>query len=196
MASRSAFLKENFVVVLGLALPLLLVAVFALARGISTATVEPPQYKAVYAQSNYSNGKFRYAVGPDKKLTVTYDAPKYHGEPPRSVVSTSTTIYVADAKTGQVSKYTYNVANSYAEGVTQVPTKDLTVQIETEGMTAPDGYIYSRDTDHYSRGIVPEIFGYGRSYRDSHVISKSGRSFTIETANPYDNIDFIGWTKD
>jgi hypothetical protein len=196
MHSKSTFLRENFVVVLGITLPLLLIVLFSLARVFSNATVAPPQYRAVYAQGAHYYGQFHYDVGPDKKLVITYDAPHYNSTPVPQPTPVTTTVYVADAKTGKLEKHNYTIANAYSEGVTRIDNKDLTVTIETEGTTAPDGYIYTHNTDSYSGGIVPEIFGYGHRYDNSHTIAKSGRSFTLESANPYDVIDFIGWTKD
>lgn len=195
---RSGFFRENFVTVLGIALPLLLVAVFALARGVSETAVAAPEYKAVYAQSGYMyGGKFRYNVDAGKKLVVTYEGPKTNGPLPSGAQPVTTTVYVIEGKTGAVAKHTYTVANAFTQGITPIDTKDLNVTIAVQGPTAPDGYVYIDHRDNnYGGGILPEIFGYNGRYDSNRMIAKSGRSFELEAGNAYDPFEFIGWAKD
>lgn len=198
---RSGFFRENFVTILGIALPLLLVAVFALARVVSEAAVAAPEYKAVYAQSGYMyGGKFIYRVSPEKKLVVIYEGPRTNGPLPTQAQPVTTTVYVTDAKTGAVTKHSYTMANAFAQGVTTIDTKDFDLQVAAQGPTAPDGYVFTDgkgNNYNYSGGILPEIFGYNGRYGSSDkMIVKSGRSFELESVNNYDPFEFIGWTKD
>ena len=194
---KSAFFRENFVTVLGIVLPLLLVAVFALARGVSETAVPPPQFKAVYAQSVYPyGGKFVYSVNAEKKLVVIFEGARTSGNPEPKPQPITTTIYVSDGR-GGVTKHNYTVANAYAPGVTNVDTTDLDVTIAAQGTTAPDGYVYVDYRDHnYSGGILPEIFGYNGRYNSERMIAKAGRSFPLESGNAYDPFEFIGWAKE
>lgn len=197
---KSGFFRENFVTVLGIALPLLLVAVFALARGVSETAVAPPEYKAVYAQSGYMyGGKFIYNVDAAKKLVVTYEGPRTNGQVPTNPQPVTTTIYVTDGRTGAVTKRSYTMASAYTQGITTIDTKDLNITIAAQGTTSPDGYVYvdGRGNGYnYSGGILPDLFGYNGRYDSDKVIVKSGRSFELEAVNRYDPFEFIGWTKD
>lgn len=198
MTLTRSFIKDNFIIVLGIALPLLLVVFFAAARAISTVAVDPPQFKAVYAQSDNYNKQFRYNVDANGQLRIEYEGQKYHGGENATVpvVPARTTLFVLDPVTGTVTKEQITIPNIYFEGVTNAEIKNINVKIDTQGTTAPDGYTYARSERGYNRGIMPELFGYRSGvYDERYMIRKGGRVFYLQTENKYQDIDFIGWTK-
>lgn len=72
------FLKENFVLALGVSLPVILIVVFMFAQSL-TKLVDPPQYKAVFALQNHYHGQkpFKFKVDEQTgKLTITYTEPE------------------------------------------------------------------------------------------------------------------------
>lgn len=199
MLPKSTFFRENFVVVLGIALPLLLVIVFALARVFSEIAIAPPEFRAVYAEAPQPyGGKFHYNVGVDKKLVVTFEGAHYNGTPRPNPISATTTVFVMDVKTGAVTRHGYTVSNVYAEGIAPVSTNDTAPTVAVAGPTAPDGYVYTTnpDSDYYSGGIIPDMFGYNLRHGNGHAIVKNGRAFPLDTNNIYNPVEFIGWTKD
>ena len=72
--SFSTILKENSVLAAGIALPVLLILLFTIARLIPERSVPAPQYKPVYATQDYP-APFKFEVK-DGKLAVSYKKPK------------------------------------------------------------------------------------------------------------------------
>ncbi|MDB5490206.1 MAG: hypothetical protein JWO78_55 [Micavibrio sp.] len=204
MAFKSAFLRENFVTVLGIALPLLLVAVFALARVATESSTPAPQYKAVYAWAeNARGGKFLFSVGPDKALTITFRGTHYNGKDIPNDSSAAVTVFVMDVNNGAVTRHTYTVPNAFVEGISPVDMNGQKITLAAQGTLAPDGYVFTNNrTDYYSGGLLPDLFGGNRRYGDNtNIIVKSGRTYPLDTSNGqgatvWSPVDFIGWTKD
>lgn len=197
MLPKASFFKENLVVVVGVALPLLLVLIFGIARMVSTVSVDPPQFKAVYAEKDgYSYGQFKYDVDTTGKLVVTYEAQPYSGQRAEKPVPARVKIHVWDPNTGSDKKFTVQVPDANAAGVTTADTSELANVVIQEGTKSEDGYEYS---DAYTRGpdgIMPEIFGYRGSYNDRFRVHKNGRSFYLPQEQRYNEITFIGWAKE
>ena len=192
-----AFIKEHFVLILGIALPLALIIIFSLARMVTEATVSPPQYKAVYAQlENYAQGKFSYQVGQNGTLVVTYTGPQpYNGQQPQPPVLARAQVIVFDPLTGAQNKYPVEVADSMRTGTVTVSTDKLPPMQIIAGTTAPDGYAYSMDSYNHNSGIFTDIFGYGSYYDKRYAIGKKGKVYLLPLNDRYSQFDFIGWTK-
>jgi hypothetical protein len=196
MANR-AFIKEHFVLILGIALPLALIVIFSLARVVTEAAVSPPQYKAVYAQpEDYPQGKFNYQVAQNGSLVVTYTGPQpYAGQKPQPPVPVRINTIVFDPVTGAQNKYPLEVADSMKPGIVAVPTDKLPPLNIIAGVVAPDGYTYILDSQNYNGGVFADLFGYGRYYGNRHVISKKGKVYLLPLDERFSRLDFIGWVK-
>ncbi len=194
-----AFIKEHFVLIAGITLPLALIVLFSLARIVTDATVDPPQYKAVYAQlgQNAYNGRFNYQVDGAGKLEVTWTGPQpYAGQQPQPPVMARTFVIVFDPITGARSQYPFDVADSMKPGTVIVTSPQMPALEIKSGDIAPDGYSYNRDsTQYHSGGLFNDLFGHGGYYDDRYTIGKNGKSFQLPLQDRYSQFDFIGWTK-
>src|SRR4051812_28551586 len=54
------FIKENFVLVIGLALPVLLIVLFFAASVLPKSMVPPPQYELLFTETRYDQGTYPY----------------------------------------------------------------------------------------------------------------------------------------
>ena len=94
------FIKDNIVLVLGISLPLLLVALFALASTLPALFVEDPKHDFVFSDNNY--GQLRFEVVNEKlhlrQIPNQYAAPV---EPPL--------LYRYVAATGKTQKLSYKL---------------------------------------------------------------------------------------
>lgn len=196
-----AFIKEHFVLIAGITLPLALIVLFSLARMVTDVAVAPPQYKAVYAQldnSTYANGRFNYQVGPDGKLSVTWTGPQpYAGQQAQPPVMVRSYVMIFDPVTGTQNKFPFEVADSVKPGTVTVTSPQMPPIEITAGTVAPDGYTYDNGNTNYHRnGLFNDIFGGGSSYYDARYrIGKNGKSFMLPLQDRYSQFDFIGWTK-
>ncbi len=193
------FIKEHFVLVAGIALPLILIVVFSLARMVTDAAVDPPQYKAVYAQrdpNTYGNGKFNYQVGQDGQLQVTWAGnASYPGQEKQPPVMARSYVVVFNPADNSRQQYVFEVPDSQKAGTIAVNGQMPALKIEP-GNTAPDGYTYNTDDrDYYRNGVFHEIFGGNRYYNDRFAIRKNGKSVPLPVQDRYAQFDFIGWTK-
>lgn len=186
------FFKENFVLVLGVSLPVLLIIVFMIAQSM-TKLVDPPRYKAVFAiQNNYnSHTYYSFKVDKDGKLTVTYKEPKDH--PNRANYAYTSRLYVFDPVKDHTREIELTPPDDLEEGQTQViDVPDVSTLRLNPSREAPDGYIFE---EYYSRNgnLFTEIFGYNHR-RARYALSKNSRHVPIkDTRYYYGHHDFIGW---
>lgn len=193
MMSRpiGALLKEHAVLAAGIALPVLLVILFALARALPESTVEDPKYRAVFAsQPYYYYDSFAYNVV-EGKLKVTYKAPK---EPYQGQQKIQPKIFIFDGATQKTEIITLEIPkNASSTSETSVAVKEFESLKLTSGETAPDGYIFQPHS--YSRGsFITDVFTYNNRSTPA-ALAKNGRLISIlPLRNTYSgDVRFIGW---
>ncbi len=186
------FLKENFVLVLGISLPVILIIVFMLAQSM-TKLVDPPQYSAVFVlENNHNNDMFYKFKVKNNKLVVTYKKPdkedKYNAN-----YNYRTSLYIFDPVKDDVEEITLETPENAKDGkwvnVTVPNVKDLQINPAKE---SPDGYIFE---EHHRRNsnIFSDIFGY-YSGKNRYALTKQGRHVPIKNMSyTYGRDTFIGW---
>ncbi len=184
------FLKENAVLVAGIALPLMLVVLFTVARAIPEKNVPDPQYRAVYAvQSYYSGYTYNFKIDDDGKLDVTFNAPPQDNS-------------YTDPNQQKAKVFIFDGAkNKTEEAELDLPTMDKGTKSVKIPVTkfdtltlasgeAPDGYKF-RDESYSGSSLITELFTY-RNRRIPRAIVKEGREIPLENQS-YGNFTFIGW---
>lgn len=193
------FIKQNLVLVLGLALPVLLMAFFFIAATLPQTLADPPKYDMVFSAQDYSGGasipvslNFRVKDGVLKAQYVKLNPPgNYNGW---------RKLYLYEAKTQKVRELPFGFPadmdkiTGTREDVVE-ETKDLKLD---PTLQAPDGYELSYDGYSHS-GLVNEIF-WGGSYSREPRLRKGGSSVRLSanddrTSFLYGNIQFLGWVK-
>lgn len=189
-----AFLKENFVLVLGISLPLILVIAVIALQSIIRSSVEPPQYGIVFAEpETYYMQPWAFEVK-NKKLVITYQ----EDNRPDHYIDVSVWLQHYDPVSGKMERVRINKPDNYNEGeevTITVPQHFADLSLSDKNKS-PDGYTFSR-ASHSSSSIFTDIFGYNSRKRD-YRLHKNGVSFNLPDRGHkyrYENAVFIGWVE-
>lgn len=188
MASKS-FIKDNFVLIAGLALPVLMIVFFMLATILPKSMSTPPAHDFLFNVEEYGSIPQDFItelVVHDGKLYVRikkieqghYNVKK---------------IYRYNARNQTVSKVPFALPTDTAEAgeIIVTETSGLTLSSDT---TAPDGYTF-RSSNNAHNGLLNELF-VGGDYRSNYFLTKGNVSWKlpdVERQTYYYNINFIGW---
>lgn len=194
------FIKDNFVLIVGLALPVLLMFGFMLAANMPQALSDPPKYDLVFSITEYPSysgtipiGVKLYVKDGVLKAQYTKNAPQPSGYSGSNVWKK---LYLYDAQTKTVKElpFPYPADMDKIDGMreeTLEATKGMKLDTTTE---APDGYELT--TDSYSHpGLLGDLFG-GGSYSSEPVLKKGASRVKLSdsrTSFSYQNPEFVGW---
>lgn len=198
MMADKNFFKDNFVLIIGLALPVVLMVAFMVVASIPQKMGEPPKYDLVFWTSDYQYDKARPVnaslVVKDGVLKAQYTKvsdPKY---PNNQWIK----LYQFDAKTQTVRQlefgdpYDMDKIDPSREDTVEA-TKSL--KLDTT-LKSPDGFELT--AENYRRyGLVNEIFGSWRN--DYNMKLRNGlTAVPLKTGNPNEifyngQTNFLGW---
>jgi hypothetical protein len=185
------WVKENLVLVIGLALPVLLITLFFVATVLPKSFGTPPQYELLFTTQKYDyQSKPEYVLDfnvKNKQLMVKskkYDEKNYNN---------ATRLLMAyDAKTETVREITLD-ASKMSDGVEVVLEETKSMELDTS-LTSPDGYALE-GPNYNSSGLLGGLFGGG--YRNSGFRIKKGNvGYKVPQHQPdyyYSDLKFIGW---
>jgi hypothetical protein len=193
------FVKANMVLVVGLALPIVLMAGFLLASGLPERLADPPKSSLVFAVTDFSQGPSGIPVSvrlvvEDGVLKAQYT--KLPPQPTGYVNNVWKKLYLYDAATQKVRELSFGFPpNMDAIEGTVVGTVDATrtMRLDTT-LQSPDGYELSRDNGSRS-GLLNEIF-WGGGYSNEYRLRKGSSSIRLPLAAgnvPYGSVEFVGW---
>jgi hypothetical protein len=190
------FVKDNVVLVVGLTLPILLMAGFLLASALP-GRLDPPKYDLLFSTNEYPNPPILITV----RLVVKDGVLTAQSTPlpvPRGAYPNGSwkKLFRYQASSGTVRELSFGLPTDM-ESITGTredvvdATKGL--RIDTT-MQAPDGYELGFGTGR-GGGLLLEIFGGSRSYEAR--LRKGGRSIPIPpvsgTAFVNGGVEFVGW---
>lgn len=188
----SRFLRENYALLAGVALPLILIAIFFVAGRASVMGIADPQYDAVFAVNYTPRATGNpFTIGTDKgKVVIRARPPRKDG---RFRNLTAPTLYVFDHRTKRAREIDIDFDN-VVDGEVRDP--DLTALNQKGLITdalAPDGYEF-----HYTGsgdyGLFSSIFG-GRRHRSRYVLKNGARRIPVTGPRAFYTAHFIGWVK-
>lgn len=194
-----AFVKTNAVLVVGLALPLLLMAGFMLASGLPQRLSEPPTFSLVFAVSDYSPTTHNLPVSvrlvvQDGVLKAQYVSAM---SPAAGYVNNSwKKLYLYDAPSQNVRELPFGFPadmNAIQGSAEEVVEATRTMRLDTT-LKAPDGYELS-----YSRGSGSLYIGdflWSAGSTNEARLRKGSASVTLGSDSrsfPYGSAEFVGW---
>ena len=197
--TAARFIKENFVLVVGLALPVLLMIAFMLFASLPQQLSDPPRYDLVFSTSDHTSARSNLPVSVnfivrDGRLQAQYVA--YN--PSGSFGNGWRKLYIYEANTQKVRQLTFG----YPQDMDKITgtredlveaAQDLTLDTTLE---APDGYQLSYDG--YSRsGLFNDLF-WGGGYSNEPRLRKGASSVRLapddsNTYFYYGDVQFLGW---
>jgi hypothetical protein len=196
------FLRDNLAIVAAIALPLILVIVFALSTTVVSRIVADPRYDFLIATNYYggANEAFYFDVV-QNRLKISYAYP--------------VTIKTGGYQNGNISRlWRVRVPAMTVEEISLVPPSrgrddedGRRVPVDVPGVSdlrlintqpAPDGYIFQESWDEYDGNLMREMFsGSGGRNRHTSAIIKDGRALPVKSlgGNSYNYYmtRFIGW---
>lgn len=192
-----AFLKEHFVLIAGLALPIVLSAVFFVSANFPMNTIDPPKYPAVFAFNYYYSHNPEY---PYRIQVSEAGAAELHYLPPKDERNIQNwnmpELYLFDPQTKKGQRIDMpSLPDLTKASVTPIPALDG--KILSPLATSPDGFVFRED--YRGRGnLMTAIFGGGASggYRYSFI--KDRHRFPIEPDSElyHGGGKLIGWVTD
>ena len=195
------FLKDNFVLVVGLTLPILLMIGFIVFSTLPRSLSDPPQYDLIFAARDYSRGSNNLPVSvmlivKDGVLKAQYTrvATDANGVP---YGGSWKKLYRYQAGPQTVRELPFGVPQDVASiASTREDTVDATRDLKLDPTgRAPDGYEVEDDVTR-GRGLLTDIFWSSRS-SETHL-RKGSSSVRLKTGDGRTSfysgdIEFIGW---
>ena len=185
------FIKENLVLVIGLALPVLLIALFFVATVIPKSMGKPPQYEMLFTTTKYDyQNKPEYVIDFNVKNQQLMANSKKNDE--KNYNNATKILMAYDGKTETVREIRID-ASKLTEGneVLLEETKNLSVDT---AVISPDGYTLE-GPNYGGNGLVGGLFGGG--YRNTgYRLKKGGVGYKVPNMQPdyyYSQLQFIGW---
>ena len=186
-----SWIKENLVLVIGLALPLLLIVLFFVATVIPKMVSTPPQYEVLFSVQGYGyQNKPDYTV--DFKVKNQQLMVKVKKTDSKDNYYNSKKLMAYDAKTEVMREIAID-ASQLSDGAEMLleETKNMTIDA---AMVAPDGYVM--ENQHYgNNGLIGGIFG-GGGRNNGYRLKKGSVGYKINNMQNnyyYDQLHFIGW---
>lgn len=185
------WIKENLVLVIGLALPVLLIVLFFVATVIPKMNSTPPQHEVLFSVQDYGNqNKSDYII--DFKVKNNQLMVKVKKADEKENYYNSKKLMAYDAKNEVMREISIDT-NQFSEGaeIELAETKNMTL---STNMMAPDGYVL--ENQHYgNNGLVGGLFG-GSNRNNGYRLKKGNVGYKINTLQNnyyYDQLNFVGW---
>lgn len=185
------WIKENLALVIGLALPVLLIVVFFVATVIPKMASTPPQYEVLFSVQDYSQKtKPDYIV--DFKVKNNQLMVKTKKAEDKDSYYNSKKLMAYDAKTGLMREMSID-QTKFSDGAEIVLAETKNMTLDT-AMMAPDGYMMENQ-QYNNNGLVGGLFG-GGGRNSNYRFKKGSVGYKINTPHNnyyYDQLLFIGW---
>ncbi len=187
------FLKEHFVLIIGISLPLILSLLFFVSANFKFQTIPPPQYPVIFAQDFYyrNNPEYPYklAVNEEKVLELRYTPSANQNN---NMTWQIPQVYLYDPKTKKIEKIDLPDITPGEKSI--LPIEALKTKKMDSSLTSPDGFTF-RSEYRGSGNLMTEVFGGGHSGRSRLILSKDGHDFPMKIDTPYyyGDSELIGW---
>ena len=199
---KKNFFKENFVLIVGLSLPVLLIVGFMVASSLPQVLSDPPKYDLVFSTTDYPPNANNIPISvrlvvKDGVLTAQYArTPVAPGNFP---YNSWKKLYIYEAKTQKVRQLTFGfptdvdaITNTREETVEATKNMKLDTTLQS-----PDGYQLSYDGYSHS-GLLNGVFWGGGGYSREPRLKKGSASVRLTTGDEntyfsYGAVEFVGW---
>jgi hypothetical protein len=189
-APGRGWLRDNALLVIALALPLLVVVIFLVMTMVPRWTVAAPQYDlAMSATGSWDQGSrhsLTFSVR-DNRIVADFRPPGPNSSALRQ------TLYLFDHATLDVREVPVTVPGDLADGESRTIVVDALAARPVVAQTrAPDGYEFALRTSN-SPGLVGEVFGM-RHYDQHGSIRNGGRVISVALPGSYSySVTAVGW---
>lgn len=186
------WLKENLVLAIGLALPVLLIVLFFVATVLPKSFGTPPQYELLFTTTKYD-----YQNKPEYLLDFTVKNNQLivkakKNEDKNNYNAYTKKLMTYDAKTETLREIAID-ESKLSDGVEVILEETKNMQLDTNNVS-PDGYTLE-GPNYNSSGLLGGLFGGG--YRNNGFrLKKGGVGYKVPQHQPdyyYSDLKFVGW---
>jgi hypothetical protein len=184
------WIKENLVLAVGLALPLLLILLFFLATVVPKSFGTPPQYEMLFTTVKYD-----YQNKPEVVLSFNVKNKALMVTAKKSDDKNNanfTKLMAYDAKTETLREIA--IDTSKLNNGAEVPVEEIkNVAIDTSSVS-PDGYALE-GPNYGGSGLVGGLFG-GGYHNSGYRLKKGSVGYKVPNQQPdyyYNQLQFVGW---
>lgn len=193
------FFKDNFVLIVGLALPVILMVGFMMVQSVPRTLTDPPKHDLIFSAQDYQYNKNLpvtvMLVVKDGTLKAQYTKVANQQYPNTLWYK----LYRYDAKTQQVTELPFGVPEDMDKIETmREDTVEATKNLRlSTNLTSPDGYEMSYESRRHG-GLVNEILWDFGGHSSEMRLRKGASSVRLTTGNNqypfyYGNANFVGW---
>ena len=195
--SAAKFVKDNLVLVIGLTVPVLLMAGFLAVGALPDRLSDPPQYDLVFSTNDYPSTPVPVTVRlivKDGALVAQYTRPPAQ----QGSIGIWKKLFLFEASSRRVRQLTFGFPPDLTaiEGTREEPVASAIGLVLDTTLQSPDGYELAFG-DRRGGGLLLEIFGGSRGYEPR--LRKGSRSVPIApgtgAAFDYGAVEFVGWVK-
>ena len=188
--------RETLILILGISLPVLVVAFFVLATTLPGLLVDPPQYDLVFSSST---SLYPHSPGGGKAFDVAFTV--VDGDLQARVVEKThpsqltTRLFIYDKTSGSTREIQLPLpdAGHPPDTGVEIEIRELAERTFITTRKAPDGYQF-RDPQSRGLGILGELFG--MRGRNRYTIAKSGVVIPLQVPPGHYGLNFLGWTSE
>lgn len=194
--AAAKFVRDNLVLVVGLTLPVLLMAGFLAVSALPDRLSDPPKYDLVFSTNDYPSTPVPITVRlivKDRALVAQYTRPS--GQQGPFGVWKKLFIYEASSRRVRQLTFGFPADMTTLDGTREEPVASAAgLQLDTT-LQSPDGYELAFG-DRRGGGLLLELFGGARGYEPR--LRKGSRSAPItagvgQPAFDYGGLEFVGW---
>lgn len=186
------FFKNNYALLAGILLPLVLIGVFFVVGNVRVSSVPDPQYDAVFV-INYSDRSTsnRYKIGLDDGKLYIRTRPLPEGK--RRSHRNLPAIFVFDHQTRHARKIDIDFEHIEKGRVVDPDLDILNKGRISSNAVSSDGYKFEYRRRRGRGGLMGEIFRSRSRPRSNYALVKDGRAVPVVGSEPFWNAHFIGW---
>jgi hypothetical protein len=193
------FVRRNLVAIVGVSLPLLLIAFVLAFHGIARLATEDPAHPVLYAAFDdyYGQSYYDFDIDEAGRLEIGFLAPE-RAAPGLDRPPTDVTLALYDAAAGTLRTFQVGAPEAPSPGARiELAVPDaLASRTFSPERAAPDGYRFER-ASRGGGGLLRELFG-GSGRSRHHRLVRDGAAHRVPSidAAPVGREVFIGWVVD
>lgn len=188
-----SFIRENLLIVVSIALPLVVIILFALASTIPSLFATPPEYDLLLslhdrATSNSSQIRYNFVIRDGQLKASVYEIEKttYQGNP---------RLFLYQHSSGALKEISFQIPADIGDltDSTEVAVPEFIGRELSATLLSPDGYEFRGRRS--GGGLMTDLFG-GRRNRTDVSIAKDGAVIRIRLPSSdywYNNVRFVAW---
>ena len=188
-----SFIRDNLLIVVSIALPLVVIILFALASTIPSLFATPPEYDLLLslhdrATSNSSQIRYNFVIRDGQLKASVYEIEKtaYQGNP---------RLFLYQHSSGALKEISFQIPADIGDltDSTEVAVPEFIGRELSATLLSPDGYEFRGRRS--GGGLMTELFG-GRRNRSDVSIAKNGAVVRVRLPSSeywYSNVKFVAW---